>query len=149
MTAAAREPEEAEVLQFGGADTSRDKTNDHVRFYLGDEGEDPTIYQARRPKMAVLLTMANALMDDGDPIKQAAAFDGLMAKILEPESEAALRARLEDPDDDLDLDSPNIETMFRTLVGLWYGRPTGKPAGSPRSPSRTGRRSTARRRSGG
>lgn len=137
---------EPEVLQFAGAATDRDKTNDHVAFQLAD---DETVYHARRPKMAVLLRVVRVLGDDTDEMAQAAAFDDLLERVLEPESAEALRNRLEDDDDDLDLDSPGIANMFQTLVGLWYGRPTGRQPASRRSPSRTGKRSTGRARSGG
>lgn len=141
------ETEEPVVLQFAGAETDRDTTNDHVPFQLADD--DTTTYHARRPKMAILLKVATALNDDSDPIKQAGSFHDLIGRVLEPESAEALHARLEDEDDDLDLDSPGIENMFKTLVGLWYGGPTGKPRASRSSPSRTGRRSTVRARSKG
>ena len=130
---------DGEVLQFAGADEDRDRSNDHVPFQLAG---DDTIYEARRPKIAVLLRCVKALGDDQDELAQVAAFDDLLDRILEPESAAALRERLEDDDDDLDLDSPGIANMFQTLVGLWYGRPTGRRPASRRSPSRTGRRST-------
>lgn len=138
--------EEATVLQFAGAETDRDTTNDHVPFQLG---EDPEVYHAKRPKMAVLLQVATALDDDTNPFAQATAFNDLIDKVLEPASADAIRARLEDEDDDLDLDSPGIENMFQTLVGLWYGTPTGKRPASRGSRPRTGRRSTVRARSAG
>jgi hypothetical protein len=138
--------DEGTVLQLAGADSDRDKTNDHVPFQLGD---DETVYHGRRPKMAILLKVAAALDDDSNPMAQAMAFDRLIEKVLEPDSAAALRERLEDEDDDLDLDSPGIQSMFQTLMGLWYGGPTGKRPASRGSRPRTGRRSTVRARSGG
>lgn len=136
----------ATVLQFAGAETDRDTSNDHVQFHLGD---DPTIYHAKRPKMAVLLKAAAVLDDDTNPLAQATSFNDLIAKVLEPESAEAVHARLQDEDDDLDLDSPGIKNMFQTLVGLWYGRPTGKRPALRGSQARTGRRSTVRARSQG
>lgn len=137
------EYDEADVLQFAGADTSRDKTSDRQPFRL--EGDD-TVYTARRPKMAVLLRLVSLMSDDSNEFAQAAAFDSMLEKILEPDSAAALRARLEDDEDDLDLDSPGIANMFQTLLGLWYQRPTGPRRSSPRPSSRTTKRSTARSR---
>jgi len=136
--------EEPEVLQLAGATEGRDKTNDLVPFRLGD---DDTVYTARRPKMAVLLRVAATLDDDTNPLAQAASFEALLGKILTPDSAAAIRERLEDDDDDLDLDSPGIENLFQTMLGLWYGGPTTKRRGSAGSQSRTGRRSTVRARS--
>lgn len=135
--------DEADVLQLAGADTERDKTNDRVPFRLAG---DDRVYVGSRPKMAVLLTLVSKMGDDSDEFKQAAAFDQMLEKVLEPESAAAIRARLNDEKDALDLDSPGIINMFQTLVGLWYGRPTGRPAASRRPSSRTTRRSTARSR---
>lgn len=142
--------EEPEVLQLAGATEDRDTSNDLIGFVLGDA---PEVYTGKRPKMAVLLKVASALDDDTNPMAQAAAFDQMIEKILTPESSEVLRARLLDDDDDLDLDSPGIQQMFKTLVGLWYGGPiggrsTGRP-GSRGSQQRTGRRSTVRARSGG
>lgn len=139
------QPDET-VLQFAGANEDRDTTNDHVPFQLG---EHPQVYHGKRPKMAILLQVASALDDDTNPFAQATAFNELIDKVLEPESSEALHARLEDEDDDLDLDSPGIENMFQTLVGLWYGGPTGKRPASRGSRPRTGRRSTVRARSAG
>lgn len=138
--------DEQTVLQLAGANEDRDKTNDRVPFQLGD---DDTVYHGKRPKMAVLLKVAAALDDESSPFAQAQAFDRLIDKVLEPESVEALRERLENEDDELDLDSPGIENMFQTLMGLWYGGPTGKRPASRGSRPRTGRRSTVRARSGG
>lgn len=137
--------DEDDVLQFAGAEENRDKSNDHQPFRLAG---DDTVYHARRPKSAILLKLMAALGDDNDGMAQVMAFDNLLGKILQPDSEKALRDRLEDEADDLDLDSPGIEQMFKALVGLWYGGPTGRPPASRRSPSRTGKRSTVRARSG-
>lgn len=137
--------DEADVLQFAGADEDRDKTNDQVPFRLAG---DDTVYVGHRPKMAVLLEVLEALSDEADQMAQALAFNRLMDKVLTPDSVTALRDRFADEDDELDLDSPGIEQMFKTLVGLWYGGPTGKAPASRRSPARTGKRSTVRARSG-
>lgn len=150
------EAEEADVLQFAGGTEGRDKTNDRVLFRLaaadadGEVIEAPFVYTAVRPKMAILLRLAAAMDDDASPMKQAAAFDDLLPRILDEKSFAELDRRLCDPEDDMDLDSPGIQNMFETLVGLWYGgRPTvGRPA-SRGSSARTGRRSTVRSRSAG
>lgn len=140
------EYDEADVLQFAGADDKRDKTSDRQPFRLAG---DDTVYVGQRPKMAVLLNLAKAMADDTDQMAQAAAFDTMLEKVLDPESAAAMRDRLNDEDDDLDLDSPGIVNMFQTLLGLWYGRPTTRPAASRRPSSRTTKRSTGRSRSKG
>lgn len=138
------EYDEADVLQFAGGDDDRDTTNDRVPFRLG---EHPDVLIGSRPKMAVLLDVMAALNDDSDEAAQALAFSELLEEVLEPDSVEAIRGRLRDRNDTLDLDSPGIQQMFKTLVGLWYEGPTGKGRGSRPSPARTGRRSTARARS--
>jgi DNA-binding protein len=138
--------DEADVLQFAGADEDRDKTNDIVPFRLAG---DDTVYVGQRPKMAVLLEVLSVLNDDTDEMAQAMAFGNLLEDVLQADSVTALRKRLTDRTDELDLDSPGIEQMFKTLVGLWYGGPTGKAPASRPSRARTGRGSTVRARSKG
>ena len=146
MTDTTTEYDEAQVLHLPGADPDRDTTNDRVPFRLGD---NDTILVGKRPKLAVLLKLASVLTDDSNELAQAGALDGFIDKVLTEDSAAHLRARLEDEDDDLDLDSPGFVMMFQTLVGLWYGGPTGGRGASPRSRSATGKRSTGRRPSKG
>lgn len=132
-------------LRITAPQEERDTTHDRVPFYLGED--DDTIYTAVRPKMAVLLDVAEAVADDSNEMAQAAAFKTLLQQVLDAASYSSIRMRLMDPKDELDLDHPLIQQMFRDLVGLWYGGPTGRPAGSSRSRGTTGRRSTVRRRS--
>lgn len=148
MTAETTEPAylETEVAQLPGADTDRDTSQDRPPFRLGD---DDTVLIGKRPKLAVLLKLMNVMNNDADPMAQAAGLDQFIDRVLTDESAAYLRSRLEDEDDDLDLDSPGFSMMFQYLVGLWYAGPTGSPAGSPRSRTRTGQRSTGRRPSKG
>lgn len=123
----------------------RDTTNDRIPLSLGDSDE---VYLAVRPKAMVLLRIAQVLVDDTqDEMAQMAAFNHLLEKVLDADSHAALIARLEDEADPLDIDSPEVEEMFKFLVGLWYGRPTGSLAGRQRSSKATGKRSTVRSRS--
>ena len=138
--------DEAQIMQLPGGDTERDTTNDAPLFRLGD---NDTVLTGKRPKLAVLLRLMTIMNDDTDPVAQAGALDQFIEKVLQPESAGHLRDRLEDEDDDLDLDSPGIVMMFQTLVGLWYQGPTGGGAASRRSPSPTSKRSTGRRPSKG
>ncbi|UQS95172.1 hypothetical protein Pam4_29 [Pseudanabaena phage Pam4] len=133
-----------DVLAIPGAPEPRDRTNDHLTLRLGDH---PEVLHAHRPPLAVLLDLITA-MDASDPMAQAAAFNGLLDEVLAEESVAHVRERFADRDDDLDLDSPEVENLFKVLVGLWYEGPTRKPsASSPSSGPRSGGRpSTGRRR---
>lgn len=121
-----------------------------VPFQLDD---DPTVLHATRPKMAVLLKAAQAVMVDDQPgdvvpgAAQIGVFVSLMDKMFTPETVDYLNARWDDNDDDLDVDC--LGPIFQALVGLWYRRPTGSPAASQRPRPRSGKRSTARSRSKG
>ena len=138
--------EEMEPVRVGGGTSSRNTIHDRFPFYLGD---DDTVLIGTRPKMAVLIDLVAGMTDDGDPMRQAAVFNEFLSEVLDEDSEAYLRSRLRDREDDLDLDHPDIEAMFKTLVGVWYGaRPTGGRRGSSAPSARTGKRSTVRARSG-
>lgn len=139
--------EDLQPLQITAAEKPRDTTHDRFPFQLGD---DDTVLIGTRPKMALLLRVVGALSDDTKPAEQAMAFDQFLDRVLDTESVTYLRTRMEDPKDDLDLDHPLVEQMFRTLIEVWYGasaRPTGGRRGSSAPPSRSGKRSTARSRS--
>lgn len=141
--------EDLQPLHITAPAPTRDTTQDRFPFYLGD---DDTVLTGTRPKQAVLLRIVGAMGDDSDPMAQAAAFDQFLDKVLDGDSVAHLRGRMEDDDDDLDLDHPLVVQMFETLIGVWYGpraRPTGGRRGSSVPPSRSGTRSTARSRSRG
>lgn len=126
---------------------TRDTTNDRFVFQLGD---DDTVLVALRPPLAVMLTMIESLTDETNVLAQAASFNRLITEVFPDESEAYLRGRLEDRDDELDLDHPLFVEMFQTFVAIWYpgAGPTGGRRGSSASSARTGKRSTARSRSG-
>jgi hypothetical protein len=119
-----------------------------VAFQLDD---DDTVLHATRPKQAVLMKVAQATIIEtpgGVPgMAQIQAYTGLMDKVFTPETIEYLNARWDDDDDDLDMDC--LDPIFTALVGLWYGGPTGSQAASARSRPRSGKRSTARARSGG
>jgi hypothetical protein len=132
----------------------RDRSGDLIPFQLqakdpdtGDMVTHPDVLTARRPKMAIMLELLAALGDETNEIRQALALDGLLDKVLVPDDVPLLRARLKDPDDDLDV--LGLVPILTTLVGRWYGGPTTKPSGSPRTQRSSGRRSTASKRSKG
>lgn len=134
--------DDSTILAIPGAPTPRDRTNDVLALRLGDH---PEVLTAHRPPLAVLLDLITA-MDSGDTMAQAAAFNTLLDEVLAEESVAHVRARFADRDDDLDLDSPEVENLFKVLVGLWYEGPTRRPSGSSPSRGPAGRTSTGTRR---
>lgn len=138
--------EDEPVLIVGG-DPTRDTSNDRFPFRLG--ATDDKILTATRPKMATILDMVDSLFNEANPVAQASAFNDLLSEVLDDASEKHVRARLRSKDDDLDLDHPDLQAMFKTLLAMWYpqARPTGGRPGSSRPSARTGKRSTARSRS--
>lgn len=136
-----------EPTRIGGGASTRNKVHDLYPFQLGDDDE---VLIGTRPKMAVLLDLVGGMTDDTNPVAQAATFNEFIGEVLDEPSETYLRTRLADREDDLDLDHPDIEAMFKHLVGVWYGaHPSGGRRGSSTSSARTGKRSTARARSRG
>lgn len=140
MTAAAAEPD-SNVLRFT-SDEKRDTTRDVIPLQLGDSDE---VYTAVRPKIATLLALGEVLVGN-NVMAQAGALNSLITDIFDEPSAEALRARLADPEEDLDLDSPELTNMLEYLMGAWYERPPTQRSASRRSPARTGKRSTVRRR---
>lgn len=116
----------------------RDTTNDLVPVDF-----DGVMIYGERPKMAVLLKVVQVMMDATNPLLQGQALVEFVPSVLDEESAAHVQARLEDPDDPLDLDNPAILSLFQGLIGLWYGRPTGKPPVLRDRLPRSGKRSTA------
>lgn len=117
----------------------RDRANDRVTFTLDD---DPTILFANRPKQATLFGLVKGLgnLDKVDDFVASAALVEMLYLVLEPDSKAYLEARFADDADDCDLDV--AEPIIKSLVGLWYDRPTGKPGASSGSWRETGKPST-------
>lgn len=141
--------EDLQPVRIHGTGQTRDTTHDRFPFYLGD---DDTVLIGTRPKMATLIDLVGLMSDETDELAQVAAYNEFLDEVLDADSVAYLRGRFRDRDDLLDLDHPEVQQMFRTLVEVWYGkpaRPTGGRPGSAGSPARTGRRSTARARSQG
>lgn len=100
-----------------------------------------TLY-ARRPKMAVLLDLADVA--NRDTPEQVSAAMRFVDDCLLPGSADHLNARLYDPDDDLEID--DLVPILRWLMEEFTARPTTPPKPSQGPSQQTGRRSTARRR---
>jgi hypothetical protein len=129
-----------EVLHFEDPNADRDRTGDRQPFRIGD---DDTILWARRPKLTALINIA-ARVGDADDVAMAGAALDFLQVVVEAESREYLTERLEDEDDDLDIDA--LIPPMEHFLGQWYGRPTGPRGASARSRKRTGTRSTVRRR---
>lgn len=137
-------------VRIGGAASGRDTTLDRFPFYLG--ATDETVLIGTRPPIATLLRLVSVMQDEGNVMAMAAAYNEFLDEVLDEPSAAYLRKRMEDKDDELDLDHPDLHEMFKHLVAVWYGgggpgRPTGGRGASSPPSSTTGKRSTARSRS--
>lgn len=124
-----------------GGHNAKANAKKSVKFDL-----DGVTYEARAPKSNVLLDLAAA--EDADPVTQTRALLTFMDKVFTPTSRAALKARLDDPDDDLDLTSETFLDIVNWLTEELVERPTGRSAGSTGRRPSTGSRSTGGARAG-
>lgn len=108
-------------------------------FMLDDE---PMV--AIKPKGGQLLSLAKdiRLMADTDPLAQTEIIDRFMAMCMTPDSSRRITERLEDPDDDFDVDT--LTVIIQRLQEVWTDRPTTPSPGSSRRRGTTGRGSTGR-----
>lgn len=124
-----------------------EKTDDEERPLVEFEF-DGHMLTARKPKTAAFVALVRVNDDDG-----AESANGVMRFVrdsLTPESRAYLMKRLDDPDDDLDVE--NLVPLVNWVVEEFTGeegneRPTGPSNGSSPQRRRTGSTSTARSRS--
>lgn len=101
---------------------------------------DGVEYTARAPKQGAMLRLANAA--DGEPLEQANAGLAYIFAALDTEGRDLMKSRLDDPDDDLDVEFL-LTDILGGLVEEFVERPTTSPSRS------TGRRSPTKRRSTG
>lgn len=115
------------------------------RLKIVDFELDGEKLSARRPKTAAFLALADT-QDSQNPIDQVRAVKVFMDECLVPDSRDHIQDRLDDPDDEFDLDDivPIINWLIEELSTT--SRPTGRPTASSGRPKRTGSRSTARSR---
>lgn len=113
------------------------------RKVLDFELDGETLY-ARRPKTNAFLALAD-FADSDDAYVQIRGVRTFMEECLIPESRGVIQERLDDPDDEFDLD--DIVPIINWLIEEMSARPTGRPTASSGRPKRTGNRSTARSRS--
>jgi len=94
---------------------------------------------ARKPKSVSFIGLTDTMEMDGvDAIKGTLRF---MDEALLPESRDHIQARLDDPDDDFDVD--NVVPILNWVIEEFTNRPTGRPSPPPQPRRRTGSRSTA------
>jgi len=128
--------------------TSPDRERERTLFRI--DGED---FYALKPKGGQMLRLgieAAAIQQrtggTGDvDLSDALIIDGFMDTCFEPETTDRLRERLEDPDDNFDIDT--LMEVMQALERAWGRRPTGRSGGSSQRRPRSGRTSTARARS--
>lgn len=125
-----------------------DKATDEDRPRI-DFNLDGTILTARKPKTAAFLHLVTTNDDEGQD--QAQGVMDFVRGALTPESRKVVLARLDDPDDDLDISGlvPLVNWVIEEFTGDDGGgdRPTGPSNGSSPPRKRTGSSSTARSRS--
>lgn len=99
--------------------------------------------RAVQPKGAFLLDLA-ALSASASELEQSRVITLFVDKVFDADSKALIHDRLNDDDDDFDVD--DLTPVIHWLQELWTGRPTGPPSASRRRSQKSGRRSTARAR---
>lgn len=95
-----------------------------------------TLYWFKQPKKRWLMTAAAGLSADADPEVQAAAYrqvEELLLRCMTEEGAEHLRARLEDPDDVVDVEQ--VMEVFQELMGAASGLPPTLPDDSSPSPT--------------
>ncbi len=103
---------------------------------------------ARRPKAAKLIEIMRMVnMEDSTDPSNVDALDEFLDQVMEPDTAARLRERMDDADDDFDIDT--LVVIMEGLQETWSARPTGSGSASPAPPARkrSARRSTASVRS--
>jgi hypothetical protein len=110
---------------------------------------DGEVFYAVKPKGGMMLNLAVRANMVGDEMAQAQLVDDFLTMIMDSESgsEDRLRERLDDPDDNFDVD--HLTIIINGLQAVWgKGQSTKSPRSSARR-RRTGPRSTATARAGG
>jgi hypothetical protein len=101
--------------------------------------EDRHVLHARRPKTAVLMNMATLDPDKMSLPDMLRITDQFITFALDKPSREYLRAQLDDPDSDWDVDM--LVPFINHGKARWLRRPTGRATGSSGSPGSPGTRS--------
>lgn len=108
---------------------------------------DPRVFQARRPKMATMIRLGRQVGDvELETLtlgSMVGVFDDLMDAILDEDDRTYIRAKMDDPDSDWDLDL--LVPLLQVVRDRWWPeRPTGRSAESRGPQRKRGKRSTVR-----
>jgi hypothetical protein len=103
---------------------------------------DGETLHAIMPKAGQMLAMTRAIEGLPDDLAEMKLIDSFLELCLDEPSRDRLRERLDDPEDDFDLDT--LTDLMNQLKEVWADRPTGPSTASSQRPRRTGRASTAR-----
>lgn len=99
---------------------------------------------AHKPKDSVALWISRMLVDEDDISAVVGGYEKFMHYVFPAETRAIVMGRLEDADDDFDLDEVNqILTQLFTVWGVIDE--DGKPVDNSPKPARTARKSAAHR----
>lgn len=110
---------------------------------------DGELYYAKRPKGGQLMALARGMQDADNmtEIEQVQILDSFLDLCLDADTAAALRDRMEDPEDNFDVD--DLIPLIDALQAVWGKGPAARPRSSSSRRRTTGRASTARARSTG
>lgn len=121
-----REFDESEIIEI---ETTR-PVGKHIPFRIGGK-----VYAFKQPKVHGLLAVVKRIQANKGRDDQAAAgvamFDEVerwLFRCMDEDDAAELRARLEDDDDEVDVE--HISQVFQTLVGKASGKRPTSPSGS-------------------
>lgn len=103
---------------------------------------DGETLHAVKPKGGQMLAMARAIEGLPDDLAEMKLIDSFLELCMDEPSRDRLRERLDDPEDDFDLDT--LTELMDRLKEAWADRPTGPSRSSSPPRKRTGRASTAR-----
>jgi len=101
---------------------------------------DGVEYTVRAPKQGAIVRLASAATANSW-LEQVNAGLGFVWSCLDPKDRVVLQARVDDPDDDLDLDFL-VEDVLGKLIEEFVARPTTSSSASTRRRSPTKKRST-------
>lgn len=136
MTTQGADHEDTSVLDFQTPDRHDERAWQTMTL-------DGVPLQVRKPKGAFFVQLATKM--GGSELAQAAAVDEVLDKVFDDESREHVRARLDDDEDDFDVEE--FGAILQRLRSVWGKGRGGSASGSKSQPRKSGRRSTARSRS--
>ena len=117
-----------------------------------EEGQEPEVYRvdtfhATRPTDEKMFLIAAMVGDEENQASEATAVVEILKDALPNEEWRTLRARIADPEDDVDLEM--VKDVVQWLIEEWSDFPTRPSSASSKSPDSTGVKSTGRVRGEG